>query len=62
MLQSYSRKNLIPFEKLSFEYEVLNDPSMVDSQPTKGFYVGGIYLQGGKWDSNKKLLVKLDES
>ena len=61
MLQSHSRKHLIPFEKLRFEYEVLSDSSKVDAQPENGFYVDGMYLQGGKWDSNKKMLVKLDE-
>jgi len=54
-LQNYSRKYVIPIDELVLDFEILSVDSM-RSSPTDGVYVNGLFLEGARWDRNKKAI------
>ncbi|RKP20476.1 dynein heavy chain 6, axonemal, partial [Rozella allomycis CSF55] len=59
ILQNYARKNKIAIDELSFSFSVLskdaNEISDLDIDDD-GTLVHGLYLEGARWDNEKKLL------
>ncbi|KAG4100119.1 dynein heavy chain and region D6 of dynein motor-domain-containing protein [Neocallimastix lanati (nom. inval.)] len=54
-LQNYSRKYVVPIDELVLDFEILSVDNM-DSSPTDGVYVNGLFLEGARWDRNKKAI------
>jgi len=54
ILQNHSRKYKIPIDTLSFEFTVLsnkyNPETDIETAPSDGVYVYGLYLDGAKWN------------
>ena len=59
-LQNYARKYVVSIDLLSFEFKVLESKwEEISSRPADGCYIRGLYLEGARWDLQKKTL---DES
>jgi dynein heavy chain len=59
-LQNYARKYVVSIDLLSFEFKVLDTKwEEISSRPSDGCYIRGLYLEGARWDLQKKTL---DES
>jgi len=54
-LQNYSRKNVIPIDELVLDFEILAD-EVVENSPEDGVFVNGLFLEGARWDRNKKAI------
>ncbi|KAL6618330.1 dynein heavy chain and region D6 of dynein motor-domain-containing protein [Neocallimastix sp. 'constans'] len=54
-LQNYSRKYVIPIDELVLDFEILSVDS-IRSSPSDGVYVNGLFLEGARWDRNKKAI------
>ena len=51
ILQNYSRKHLIPVNKLRFKTETLKEPvEKIMKAPDDGVYIYGLYFDGADWD------------
>ncbi|OHT16379.1 Dynein heavy chain family protein [Tritrichomonas foetus] len=51
ILQNYSRKHLVPVNKLRFKTETLKDPvEKISKAPEDGVYIYGMYFDGADWD------------
>ena len=54
-MQTYARKNWVAIDTLSFKTNVMpmfkND---VQVKPETGIYMYGLFMQGARWDANKK--------
>lgn len=59
VLQNYARRYTIPIDKLSFEFDILEEDHDMPKKPEDGAYIKGLFLEGARW--NKKRHV-LDES
>ncbi|XP_043257418.1 dynein axonemal heavy chain 3 [Colletes gigas] len=59
VLQNYARKQRIPIDKLDFEFEITTFESNIETAPSHGVYVKGLFLEGARWN---KELKRLDES
>jgi dynein heavy chain, axonemal len=59
-LQNYARKTKIPINKIFFEYRVIDEisPGDVREKPPDGVYIYGLFLEGARWDENKKSLAQ----
>lgn len=64
-LQNYARKTQIAIDRLQFGFEVMNlqDPEAEEhvhhlQQPKDGVYVHGLYLEGARWDTDKKWVTE----
>ena len=53
VLQSYSRKNSVAVENLSFKVNVMkrSDQEEIEEGPENGVYIRGLSLEGARWDS-----------
>ncbi|KAF3429654.1 hypothetical protein E2986_08409 [Frieseomelitta varia] len=58
-LQNYARKHKIPIDKLDFEFEITSFESDVETAPSYGVYIRGLYLEGARWN---RQLKEMDES
>jgi hypothetical protein len=54
-LQNYARKFTIPIDELGLEFEVMSEDDYA-SGPIDGVYVKGVFLEGGRWNREKKVL------
>eukprot|EP00040_Diaphanoeca_grandis_P037865 m.251013 g.251013 ORF g.251013 m.251013 type:complete len:2401 (+) comp33890_c0_seq1:2-7204(+) len=54
--QNYARRNTIPIDQLSFEYQVCKDELPTKPPADRGAYVYGMFLDGAKWDRKKKFI------
>ncbi|KZC07229.1 Dynein heavy chain 3, axonemal [Dufourea novaeangliae] len=59
VLQNFARKHRIPIDRLDFEFEVTKYESSVDSKPPYGVYIKGLFLEGARWNREKRAM---DES
>ncbi|KAL6443837.1 hypothetical protein ACFW04_001708 [Cataglyphis niger] len=59
VLQNYARKHKIPIDQLDFEFEITPYESSVDTAPSYGVYITGLFLEGARWNRETRLL---DES
>jgi dynein heavy chain len=51
ILQTYSRKHLVPVNTLSFKTEMLRDPpEKIGKAPEDGVYIYGMFFDGADWD------------
>lgn len=59
VLQRHSRKFTIPIDHLVFDFEPqLANWDSYSSEPTEGAYVNGMYLDGARWDPQRKQLAE----
>lgn len=61
-LQNFSRKNMIAIDKLSFQFNIIDDKTYKDikEKPVDGCYIYGMYLEGCKWDAKTHHLEDSD--
>ena len=56
-LQNYARKYVISIDMLSFDFKVLDARwESISNRPPDGCYIRGLYIEGARWDSSKKVL------
>ena len=56
-LQNYARKHVIPIDLLSFDFKVIDIAyTEIQSRPNDGCYIRGLFLEGARWDTDRKLL------
>lgn len=54
ILQNYARKNKIPIDLISFDFQFLTQrPEDIKEGPTDGCYVSGLFIEGACWDATK---------
>jgi dynein heavy chain len=57
VLQKTARKNNIPVDALTWEFNVFqSEESSIDSGPKEGVYIRGLYLEGASWDNKNGCL------
>ncbi|XP_076243948.1 dynein heavy chain 3, axonemal [Calliopsis andreniformis] len=59
VLQNYARKRKIPIDRIDFEFEITSYEMDVETEPSLGVYIRGLFLEGARWNREKKVL---DES
>ncbi|XP_036144833.1 dynein heavy chain 3, axonemal isoform X1 [Monomorium pharaonis] len=59
VLQNYARKHKIPIDQLDFEFEITQFESSINTAPSYGVYITGLFLEGARWNRKMRLL---DES
>jgi dynein heavy chain len=59
VLQGYSRKNVIPVDVLSFEFQLedTDDPEDLEGAPEEGIYIHGIFMDGAGWDYDDMVIT-----
>ena len=55
VLQLYSRKYLVPIDKLSFAFDFLQG---IEAEATEGVYIHGLWMEGCRWDFNEMELAE----
>lgn len=57
VLQNHARKYNIPIDTLSFAYEIIDTPHQeINNPPVDGAYVYGLYIEGGRWSKDERVL------
>eukprot|EP00741_Cyanophora_paradoxa_P007767 tig00001206_g7515.t1 len=57
-LQNYARRHKIPIDMIHFEFEVLGAGERPGQGPADGCYVNGLFLEGARWDDERRLLAE----
>jgi len=59
VLQGYSRSNMIPVDKLGFEFqpEDIDEPQEVEAPSVEGIYIYGIFMDGCAWDYEEQAIT-----
>jgi dynein heavy chain len=56
-LQNYARKYVVSIDLLSLEFKVIDIKwEEIITRPADGCYIRGLYLEGARWDSQKRCL------
>jgi dynein heavy chain len=57
-LQNFSRKYLIPIDKVGFDFSLIDKVHYTDLTmgPDEGCYIHGLFLEGARWDEGLSLL------
>ena len=55
VLQNFARKYKLPVDSLKFSYNILPDPP--SAKPDDGCCIDGLYLDGGRWNSNHQCIA-----
>ena len=56
-LQTYSRKTKISIDRIKFSFNVLDrEKEEVDKGPYYGVFVYGLYMDGGRWEKDDRLI------
>jgi dynein heavy chain len=59
VLQTTARKNAIPIDTLSFDYQVMTqEEKELKEQPKEGVYVKNMFLEGAGWDQGDLCLCE----
>mmetsp|Transcript_1422 Transcript_1422/g.4304 ORF Transcript_1422/g.4304 Transcript_1422/m.4304 type:complete len:1452 (+) Transcript_1422:2-4357(+) len=62
VLQGYSRKEMIPVDQLSYEFNIqpTDDPEELDGAPAEGIFVHGLFMDGMAWDYEEMVIADQD--
>lgn len=57
-LQNFARKYSVPIDMVGFDFEFFNESEVTDAtpKPADGVLVDGLFLEGARWDNEKKVL------
>lgn len=61
VLQTTARKNSVPIDTLSFEFQVVNmdeEELALQGPPKEGVYIKGMFLEGAGWDAENGCLCE----
>ena len=61
VLQTTARKNSVPIDTLSFEFQVVNmdeEELALQGPPKEGVYIKGMFLEGAGWDAENSCLCE----
>jgi dynein heavy chain len=56
VLQNHARKWSIPIDTLVFTYVVKDVDEVVSGADVDGVYISGLFIEGARWDSEKRTL------
>ena len=59
-LQNYARKNQMPIDTVSFDFQVVDHLSVATctSGPEDGCYIRGLFMEGARWDDQEHQLAE----
>ena len=57
-LQNFARRQLIPIDMLSFDYDVQAVDFEPEKPPPDGVYIYGLFIEGCRWDPSKSTLAE----
>jgi dynein heavy chain len=58
-MQNYARKYVVSIDLLSFEFKPIDAKwGDIKKKPKDGCYIRGLYLEGARWDKNRRLLAE----
>ncbi|XP_033114673.1 dynein heavy chain 3, axonemal-like isoform X5 [Anneissia japonica] len=55
-MQNFARRYQIPIDQLGFQFEVMVEETEMPSKPIDGVYVKGLFLEGARWNREKRIL------
>lgn len=61
MKQNYARKFNIAIDLLDYDFEVIQDDSVLDTAPDDGTYVVGMFMEGCRWDAERMTLEESEQ-
>jgi len=57
VMQNHARKYQLPIDTITYGYGMVDeDPYACTQPPSDGAYIYGMFIEGARWDSEKKLL------